>query len=573
VPGSGKGDLHDPKYDNSRRSINLTGTQYYNNASAIYRLSLYPTDTLYGVFSTSNPTTAAVGSVLIIIFTSLLFVLYDFFVRKEFTTKDDLLDSKRRFVRFISHEVRTPLNAVCMGLSLVQDDLALALGYKSNDDFVERTENDPHLMEHIELKNEEPPSGDVCLQQRGKNDELIELQKTIATWVTLVQDIRSNAQSSVDVLNDLLNYDKVETDSLSLELTVVSIWNLIEKTANEFLLPAAKKKISFALVFGDIVDNNDEEMSTRLSSQALNLPVEVKRCKIVGDTIRLTQVLRNLISNALKFTQSGGTLTVHASWVRRYDVKEKQRKFVLKNSEEVSVMPCGTLQVKVQDSGAGMSKDQVSQLFQHGVQFNVNDLQAGQGSGLGLYIAKGIVEQHEGRLWAESAGIGFGTTFTISLPMYNIEGMDESTSHDKTGDCSSKSEPAFLRILVVDDAVSNRKLLSRLLTNRGHTVDSAEDGSVALAMVHQAISDGNPYDTILLDYEMPVMNGPSAAKEIRAIGCDVFIVGVTGNMLADDVAYFRSCGANTLLGKPFKIASLEEIWSEYGVTSGTPSFP
>ena len=92
-------------------------------------------------------------------------------------------------------------------------------------------------------------------------------------------------------------------------------------------------------------------------------------------------------------------------------------------------------------------------------------------------------------------------------------------------------------------------------------------------MVHQAISDGNPYDTILLDYEMPVMNGPTAAKEIRAIGFDVFIVGVTGNMLADDVAYFRSCGANTLLGKPFKIASLEEIWSEYGVTSCTPSFP
>ena len=379
----------------------------------MYMLSLYPTDTLYDVFSTSNPTTAAVGSVLIIIFTSLLFVLYDFFVRKEFTTKDDLLDSKRRFVRFISHEVRTPLNAVCMGLSLVHDDLALALGYKSNDDFVERTENDPHLMEHIELKNEEPPSDDVCLQQRGNNDELIELRKNIATWVTLVQDIQCNAQSSVDVLNDLLNYDKVETGSLSLEVTVISIWNLIEKTANEFLLPAAKKKISFALVFGDIPDNNDEETSIMQSSHASNLPVEAKRCKIVGDAVRLTQVLRNLISNAVKFTQSGGTLTVHASWVRGYDVKEKERKFVLKNSEEVSVMHCGTLQVKVQDSGAGMSKDQVSQLFQHGVQFNVNDLQAGQGSGLGLYIAKGIVEQHEGRLWAESGGIGYGTTFKV----------------------------------------------------------------------------------------------------------------------------------------------------------------
>jgi CheY-like chemotaxis protein len=101
----------------------------------------------------------------------------------------------------------------------------------------------------------------------------------------------------------------------------------------------------------------------------------------------------------------------------------------------------------------------------------------------------------------------------------------------------------------------------------------AEDGAVALEMIRQAIEDNNPYDTILLDYEMPVMNGPIAAKEIRAMGCDVFIVGVTGNMLTEDVAYFRSCGANALLGKPFKIASLEELWSEYGVTSCTPSLP
>lgn len=571
----GKGDLHDPNYDKFKRSINLTGLQYYNNASAIYSLSLYPTDTLYAVFSTANPTTAAVGSVLIIIFTSLLFFLYDFFVRKEFTTKDELLDSKRRFVRFISHEVRTPLNAVCMGLSLVQDDLALALGFKSNDDLVERTENDRHVIEHIEPKNEGPLSGNVGLQQRGTPCELLELQKKVSTWVTLVEDIRSNAQSSVDVLNDLLNYDKVETGSLSLELTVVSVWNLIETTANEFLLPAAKKKISFELIFGDVVDAIDEETPSMSSSLALNLPVEVRKRKIVGDAVRLTQVLRNLVSNALKFTQSGGKLTVHASWIQGHDLKEIERTFVLKNSEEVAVKPSGSLQVKVQDSGAGMTKEQLSQLFQHGVQFNVNDLQAGQGSGLGLYIAKGIVEQHEGRLWAESGGIGCGTTFTISLPMYNIEGMDVSSNFcpDKTDDYSTKSEPACLHILVVDDAISNRKLLSRLLINRGHTVEMAEDGSVALAMINQAISEGNPYDTILLDYEMPVMNGPTAAKEIRAMGCDVFIIGVTGNMLADDIAFFRSCGANALLGKPFKIASLEEIWSEYGVTSCTPSLP
>jgi CheY-like chemotaxis protein len=225
--------------------------------------------------------------------------------------------------------------------------------------------------------------------------------------------------------------------------------------------------------------------------------------------------------------------------------------------------------IQVQDTGARMSEIQLAQLFRHGVQFNVNDLQAGQGSGLGLFIAKGIVEQHEGRLWADSDGIGRGTTFTVSLPMYHVPGLEESSSPDESeqiSDYSPHAEPTCLRVLVVDDASSNRKLLNRLLTNRGHNSDMAEDGAVALVMIKQAIADENPYDTILLDYEMPIMNGPAAAKELRAMGSEILIVGVTGNMLAEDVKYFRSCGADAVLGKPIKITSLDEIWSEYGIT-------
>jgi signal transduction histidine kinase/ActR/RegA family two-component response regulator len=510
----------------------------------LYTLSLYPTDCLYEVYSTINPTVSTIGAVCIIIFTSFLFILYDFCVRREFSTKDDLLDSKRRFVRFVSHEVRTPLNSVCMGLTLMQDEIAVSLGYKSSDDLLERTENNDQLEK---------------LLSKEKQKALL--------WLTLVQDVQSNAQSSIDVLNDLLNYDKVETGTLRLELTTISMWNLIEKTTNEFLLPAKKKKIDFELIFTDL-----EEKDTKLNA----LRREVRNCRVVGDAVRLTQVLRNLVSNALKFTPEGGKLIVQASWVEESSSKKdksKEKLFVLKNGEELLVKPSGHIQIQVQDTGAGMSEIQLSQLFSHGVQFNVNDLQAGQGSGLGLFIAKGIVEQHEGRLWADSEGIGLGTTFTVSLPMYHVPGLDGSyTSRDESthfGDSSSRSE--CLRILVVDDVSSNRKLLSRLLTNRGHYSDTAEDGAVALAMVKQAIADKQPYDTILLDYEMPVMNGPTAATELRAMGCDVFIVGVTGNMLAEDVAYFRSCGANAVLGKPIKIASLDEIWSEYGITGQSTS--
>ena len=499
------------------------------------------------MYSTSNPTVATIGAVCIITFTSILFILYDFFVRREFNTKDDLLDSKRRFVRFVSHEVRTPLNSVCMGLTLMKEEIAVSLGLKSSDDILEYTERNDQLVKQSDLKQH--ASG----------------------WLTLAQDIQSNAQSSIDVLNDLLNYDKVETGTLSLELTIISMWKLIEKTTNEFLLPATKNKIDFELIFADL-----EQKETKQSCQASALRVGVRNCKIVGDAVRLTQVLRNLVSNALKFTPAGGKLVVQASWIAgssKQKDKDKEKMFVLKNGNQVLVKPSGHIQVQVRDTGAGMSECQLAQLFRHGVQFNVNDLQAGQGSGLGLFIAKGIVEQHEGRLWADSEGIGRGTTFTVSLPMFHVPGLEENLSpgEAKSHDYASQSDPVCLRILVVDDAASNRKLLSRLLTNRGHHSDMAEDGAVALAMVKQAIADNNPYDTILLDYEMPVMNGPTAAKEIRAMGCDVFIVGVTGNMLAEDVTFFRSCGLNALLGKPFKIASLEEIWSEYGITGQSPS--
>jgi signal transduction histidine kinase/CheY-like chemotaxis protein len=479
-------------------------------------------------------------------------MLYDFMVRKEFNTRDKLLESKRRFVRFISHEVRTPLNSVTMGLSLLQDECANVLGHKSSHEMLKREGSQGNLMQLAAN----------TLDDVWKN--------RVAEWFYLLQDMQNNAQSSVDVLNDLLNYDKVEAGSLSLELTVISIWKLIEKITNEFALPLAKKKISLDLQFTDMtIPEWGKNNSQSACSQASFLPLEYRKKKVVGDVVRLTQVLRNLISNAVKFTKEGGQIKIRASWVPTFISSGRhEKKFLLKCGTEITAKESGHLQVMVSDSGTGMSRKQLSQLFRHGVQFNVNELQAGQGSGLGLFIAKGILEEHKGHLYADSEGIGMGSTFTLELPMFIIHGVHEEFSqYDSTENCSTSSEPKGFRILVVDDSAPNRKLLARILTNKGHQVDTAEDGSIAVKKVKASLSEGNEYDTILLDYEMPVMNGPDAAVAIRAMGCDVFLVGVTGNMLAEDVAHFRSCGANAHLGKPFKIKSLEEVWLEHGVTN------
>lgn len=195
----------------------------------------------------------------------------------------------------------------------------------------------------------------------------------------------------------------------------------------------------------------------------------------------------------------------------------------------------------------------------------MNELQAGQGSGLGLYIAKGILEQHGGSLSAASEGIGRGTTFTMTIPLHYVPSaaMPKGLEWQLAPTESIVMEP--LKLLVVDDSAMNRKLLVRLLQNQGHRCDEAENGLVAVQRVQEAMNTGEPYASILMDNEMPEMNGPTAAKKIRELGCDAFIAGVTGNVFSEDIALFKQCGANVVLAKPLEMSVLVGAWVENGV--------
>jgi signal transduction histidine kinase len=545
-------------YDKFRRAVALTEDEFYTEKSPTYTLSLYPNHDFFEVYHTNNPKIAMIGAVCIILFTSLAFFLYDFFVRREFHAKQELLQAKRQFMRFVSHEVRTPLNSVCMGLAVIQNELAASLGYDST------------RLEEIARDDEAAQS----LTTTNKESDREKLE-----WFLLAHEIQANAQGSVDVLNDLLNYDKIEQGTLRLELTPVAIWELIEQAAVEFKLPAARKQLQFDVSFSMNEDDGKEHHLVPFSDLR-KLPEEMLKLKLIGDSVRVTQVLRNLISNALKFTPEEGSLRIQASWVklRAKDAKKAlDRKISFKPGEHLTAERRGHVKVTVQDNGAGMSHDQLEKLFSQGLQFNVNELQAGQGSGLGLYIAKGIVDQHEGTLVAASEGLGKGTTFTMTLPLWEFQttqaGVDVEEGYRISG--SFVTEPivklSTLRVLIVDDAVTNRKLLARLLANAGHVCDQAENGSIAVDMVEKSMQVNDPYDAVLLDFEMPVMNGPEAVKEIRRMGSDVPVVGITGNILPEDIAFFISCGANAVLPKPLKIAELDNLWMEYGVVGRTRS--
>jgi two-component system, sensor histidine kinase len=203
--------------------------------------------------------------------------------------------------------------------------------------------------------------------------------------------------------------------------------------------------------------------------------------------------------------------------------------------------------------------------------------QGGGGSGLGLCITKSLIEQHGGSIVVDSPGPGLGATVTVELPLYRFPEAKRSastqtvsTSADtirlaQTGSFPSSPKTSHV-VLVVDDSLSNRKMLVRLLERSGHKCISACNGQEAITMFtadkEASLLDPThtPIDTILMDYEMPVMNGPEATRILRDNGCVAWIIGVTGNVLTEDIAFFKKMGADDVLPKPVQLTLLDEYW-------------
>jgi len=537
---TGIGDLHDPAYDDKKLEGDVMFPGYFANQSVPYTLALYPSDRVYEMYSTKNPYYATIGAICVMIFTVLMFMAYDFLVRREFSAKHELLKAKRHFMRYVSHEVRTPLNSVCMGLNLMQEEIQAKITNSGSD---------------------------------GGENAMITIDEANA-WLSLSRDVHISAQSATNVLNDFLNYDKIESRQLTLELSVIPIQPLINEIATEFTLPAQDKTINLSLIQEKVNASGDAapDHIDNIESQLLEDQV------VVGDKARLSQVVRNVVSNAIKFTPEKGSITIKTTWI--VATVDEATKINLQDGQKEDLHQTGWIQIEVIDTGGGMTEDQLKTVFESGVQFNRNKNQKGGGSGLGLFIAKGIVDQHNGTLTVASEGLGKGSTFICKLPVYcrpktnNVDLISLCSRDDSITErvCSTwldehTDKDLCYRILVVDDAPMNRKLLTRLLMKRGHDVDMAEDGLQAYEKVVADMNEGKRYDTILMDFQMPTMDGPTATQKIRSAGCDSFIVGITGNVLPQDVEHFKNCGADGVLGKPFQVEELESMWIEYGVTA------
>jgi signal transduction histidine kinase len=257
-------------------TIKLTGENSFAPGSPEYRICLHPNSEFAENYETGNPKMATIGSaVLVVVLTSLFFCLYDRLMRKQVNHQAALLQAKRQFMRFVSHEVRTPINSISMGMNLIQQEIAGALGYKSAEQLEEKLvhENPRTVKEENEAKS-------------------IAITGTQALeWFGLTRDILTNSEVATEVLSDFLDFDKIQSGSLQLEWTEVSIWDVLRRTCHEFKLPADAKGIKII-----IVSNQQEKCSSNLEEGCCEGPREIQGRTVLGDPGRLTQVLRNLLS-------------------------------------------------------------------------------------------------------------------------------------------------------------------------------------------------------------------------------------------------------------------------------------
>jgi len=295
---------------------------------------------------------------------------------------------------------------------------------------------------------------------------------------------RDSARHLLALLNDILDLSRLEAGAMPMEEAPVDVAEVVRSCA---ALMEARAR--------------DKGLALRLELD-LTLPTTV-----LGDEARLRQVLFNLLSNAVKFTERG-TVTVGAT--REGDA----------------------LLLWVRDTGIGIPRERLEAVFEAFTQGDGSITRRYGGSGLGLAISRRLTEAMGGRLSVESTP-GEGSTFTVRLPLKVVEALPPvpSPSPREAREGASPGRIAGARILVVEDNPVNRKLAHAMLTKLGCRVDLAEDGEQGVA---QAARQG--YDLIVMDCQMPVMDGFEATRRIRAGGpnADTPIVAVTANAMAED---------------------------------------
>ena len=358
--------------------------------------------------------------------------------------------------------------------------------------------------------------------------ELLKETKPNEVQRNYVDILLTSSHTLLDIINDILDFSKIEAGHFELDPTKFDLKSLIQQQANEYSIRAKQQELFF--------DCNIDPA----------VPQEIE-----ADSVRLKQVINNLIGNALKFTHRG---------------------YVELNIKLLENETGNQLQFEVKDTGIGIAKDKLDSIFDKFQQADGSTARQYGGTGLGLAISQKIVELMGGKLQVTSEvdlGSSFYFSIRIDTPSTAIGGLVQSSPNlvefpASSGTQMKKLSPKYktgLKVLVVEDTRVNQQVIQVMLNLLGLVVDIANNGVEALEYCQQ-----NEVDAILMDCHMPVMDGYEATQKIRQLegwAAYVPIIAVTANVIKEDRERCFEIGMNGFLSKPVKPKEIEEALIDY----------
>ena len=326
--------------------------------------------------------------------------------------------------------------------------------------------------------------------------------------------IKTSSRHLLTLINDVLEMSRIESGKMDLEQTEVDLRKTLTEVRDMFSTQMEEKEIEF------IVDST-----------------HVRKSHVLCDKNRLNRVLLNLLSNAYKFTPRGGTISVTL-----WQIGDGEDGF-------------GDYELRVKDSGIGMTREFAEKVFEAFERERTSTVSGIQGTGLGMAITKSIVDLMGGTIEVVTAP-GAGTEFIIRVRFALQSGAaeQEDEAEDETPELPDFSD---MRLLLVEDNEINREIAQTILKEAGFTLETAVNGREAVEKVSAA--EPGHFNAVLMDIQMPVMNGYEAARAIRASGtpnADIPIIAMTANAFSEDIRSAEEAGMNAHIAKPIDVANL-----------------